>query len=110
QLVEPTAKVVCKLELGNSKLHSVYTTLAVGSTSLPSTDQNPKYFQTSLFRFLGVTITFSAAVKLGSVLSAILSSDAVPDSTTPVTCSSPQARAPPQSRKSCRCFVFFFFL
>src|SRR4029434_3294317 len=41
-------------------------------------------FQTSLFRCLGVTITFSAAVKLDSALSAsgksTVSSDSVPDS------------------------------
>src|SRR4029434_3286487 len=55
----------------NYSLHILHTTLSVGSTSLQSTAQNPKYFQTSLFRFLGVTITFSAAVKQGSALSAI---------------------------------------
>src|SRR4029434_11343015 len=61
-------------------LHSLYTTLAVGSTSLPSTAQNPKYFQSSLFRFLGVTITFSAAVKLDSALSASRKSTVSSDS------------------------------
>src|SRR4029434_3718704 len=34
--------------LANASLHSLHTTLSVGSTSLQSTAQNPKYFQTSL--------------------------------------------------------------
>src|SRR4029434_3392629 len=64
-------KLLVVESLANASLHILHTTLSVGSTSLQSTAQNPKYFQTSLFRFLGVTITFSAAVKQGSALSAI---------------------------------------
>ena len=51
-------------------LHCLHTTLSPGSAFFPSADQNPMYFQTGLFRLLGVQTTLSAA-ELGSELSAI---------------------------------------
>src|SRR4029434_4696155 len=80
--------------------------------SLPSTDQNPKYFQTSLFRCLGVTITFSAAVKLDSALSASRKSTVSSDSAR--QCDSCDlsliSGARPPANQTVLPLFFFFFL
>ena len=54
--IEPTLNELCCDKLTN--VHSLHTTLSRGSTIFLFTDQTPKYFQTGLFRLLGVKITF----------------------------------------------------
>jgi len=64
EIEEHTAHVPSDMPTGtdhNFSLHSSHTTSSRGSTILPSTDQNPKYFQKWLFRLLRVQITLFAA-------------------------------------------------